>query len=869
MKKLLTLVLAGALTLPAAGIDFEAPMPQREHRAIWMSPFLSATWPMGAITQQNAAARKRLIRNNFAELKRQGINVVYYHVRANCDAAYASSYEPYASSVAGSRGGTPAIDPFAEVVAAGHEYGIEVYAWVNPYRYSSGGTYGAGERNYENSHPEWLIRQTKQIVLNPGIPEVQDRIEAIITEIATNYDIDGMIFDDYFYTSSTPLTADAETFAAYRAAGGTIKDQAAWRRENVNETVRRARDAVKKARPYAVFSIGPAGRISPPNVTDYGLDPAPYGDMNYDELHADCLHWLDEGWLDFLSPQVYWVNYFKGLVEWYSKALDRFDRHNYTSVDCSRLSDNSADIYLGEIDYMRQNMRPEENGVVFFDYGAYMGYYETYGGERLKWGDILARTAFPTPTLQPLQPWRAKYAPAYVTNLAMSGEELTWTEPEGVENHRYAVYRVPVQEVETFTGQREYLLGVSYAPSYKPEGELTDDSVYAVSVYNRYGYEYAPVFMQAMKAPSKPVLTAPKGEAIDLFDFKWEAPAGRYIVEVARDAAFTDVVAMKETTARSIASTDVASLDADGSYYWRVRVLTGGGEAVSDAAEIQPSRIAFTQPAAGESGVDCRSPKFVWTAAEQGTDYVLEISKGRDFLTIIHRAETQSAEYTMPPMTLSSGITYYARVKGTRNGASSLSPTLVFSTADRSDYEAPAFVTPSADGATLHSNEGITVAPWEGLSTVTVQVSNSTSFPSRSGTTSIPLNDFATSTRPMGEVKLSGKALVDGQTYYTRVRGSYMLIGAAGAKYTEYGPVRSFVYSATAGVEAPGAEADAVRVEGDVLYQGAGCTASVYDVAGRLVLSSSAQEVSLAKLPAGCYIIGVRGANNATLKIVR
>ncbi len=174
--------------------------------------------PWGAITQQNAEPRLATPKLRRAQ---QGINVVY-HVRANCDAAYASATSPYAVE----RGGQPrppAIDPFAEVVAAGHEYGIEVYAWVNPAIHREAPTAPASA-TMRNSHPEWLIRQTKQIVLNPGIPEGAGRIEAIITEIATNYDIDGMIFDDYFYVvDSAP--ADAETFAAYRAAGGTIKDR--------------------------------------------------------------------------------------------------------------------------------------------------------------------------------------------------------------------------------------------------------------------------------------------------------------------------------------------------------------------------------------------------------------------------------------------------------------------------------------------------------------------------------------------------------------------------------------------------------------------------------------------------------------------
>lgn len=858
--------------LSVSAFEPTQPMPQREHRAIWMSPMLNYTWPYGNINKANAEARKRNLRDDFANLKATGINTVYYHVRSMCDATYKSSYEPYSSSVTDKRGGTPFFDPFEFVIEAGHEAGLEIYAWVNPYRYSTGKEYGATDLDYEKTHPDWLIRQSNQYILNPGIPEVQDRIEAIITEIAENYDIDGMIFDDYFYTSKSPATVDAETYAAYLAAGGTIKDQMAWRRENVNETVRRAREAVKKARPYAVFCMGPAGRISPPNVGDYGLEPGPHGDMNYNELHADPMHWLDEGWLDFLSPQVYWPEMFNALTDWYSIALPKFGRHLYTSVDCSRLTTYKAKEYLRQIDYMRASLRPNENGVVFFDYGAYVNYNETFDGEFQPWGDILSGNVFKHQALQPLQPWRGQYKHVTVSNVRREGNKAVWDAPAGVENHRYAIYAVPVSEKSAFAGSREHLLGVRYTESCDIPAEYSDCKI-AVSVYDRYGFEYAPLFEgETAGSVAAPELKYPVSgiQPDDLFDFEWSAVPGRYIVEVSESADFSKLCGMAETPESRIASVNVAGLESGKEYYWRVRVLSPEGcEAVSAPMSFISSRVTVLSPEESEAGLST-TPTIKWSAAGEGASYKLEISVTRKFATAVHSVELSETSYTIPAKTLQTGLEYYVRVTASRGGATSQSAIRTFSTEDVSDYAAPVFVNPSADGVTLYSDNRVEVEPWDGMASVTVQISTSTSFPIRSGTQTITLSNFETGTADLGSIKLSGKLLENGKTYYTRARGNYNLTTSSGAKETEYTPIRSFVYNSAAGVDNVSVSDVEAYVEGDVLYIPDASGYEVYDVTGRRVMSGSGErEVSLSSLSSGAYIIRVFTSNICTLKMVK
>ena len=134
---------------------------KREHRATWMSGYIS-DWPTAPITKDNAEETKRIGLANLDSLQRNNFTTVYYHVRTMCDAMYDSKYEPWSSYIAGTRGTTPPLDPLRFILDESHKRGLEVYAWVNPYRYlnssvMTGWGSNGGDKNYENSHPDWLI----------------------------------------------------------------------------------------------------------------------------------------------------------------------------------------------------------------------------------------------------------------------------------------------------------------------------------------------------------------------------------------------------------------------------------------------------------------------------------------------------------------------------------------------------------------------------------------------------------------------------------------------------------------------------------------------------------------------------------------
>lgn len=865
MKKLLlSLLLAvSALGCYAGGEDV-----MREHRAIWFSPMLKSTWPGGRITESGAASSRRQLTTYLTRLQSHGINTLYFHVRAHCDATYESSFEPWSSAVGGSRGTAPGIDPFGTFIEVAHSLGIEVYAWVNPYRYSSGGSYGEGERNYENSHPEWLMSAPDQKILNPGLPEVRQRVVDVCSEVATKYDIDGLIFDDYFYHSSIGLSLDRDLWQAYKDAGGTLS-QADWRRENVNMMVRDVRDAVKAARPYAVFSISPAGRISPDNIASYGLTPGPYGDMNYSDLYADPIYWLSQGWLDFLSPQVYWHSYFNKLTDWYSVAVPHFNRHLYTSVDCSRLSGNASE-YIRQIEYMRSHVRPNESGVVFFDYGAYTNYREVYHGKNTRFGEILRAETFAWNALSPIHHWRTDAVDRQVGPVVRSGNTLSWTAPEGAgaDSRRYALYLLPEgADRASFACQPEYLVQAVYGESYEIPSDA-EAGTYAVAVYDRFSNLHGARFEgSSTLTPGVAPTGLSAGATTALGRLSWtHAGAARYQVEISADASFSTLLGVGETFADEILVADVADLSAGTEYFWRVKAYAADHTmAVSGASTVAVEAFTVTAPTAGANDLST-TPSISWTNAGAGASYTLEIADAEDFTSVAYSVTTEATTLTVPAKTLSTGRRYWVRVTATIGNSSATARTVQCATADRSDYTAPAIVSPGADGVTLHADECVVIAPWEGMTNAYIEISASETFPTRS-TFKQTLSGFATESKAMADVKISSKALVSGNTYYVRVRGGYSLQSASGVKYTDYGTPRSFVYSDQAGVIAPETDAE-IRIDAAaVLHLPAPAPAAVYDLAGRTVYSApAASSHVLSHLPAGVYIVRT---NNTTLKWVK
>jgi uncharacterized lipoprotein YddW (UPF0748 family) len=135
------------------------------------------------------------------ELKKDGVNAIIFQVRPECDALYQSSMEPWSRFLTGAQGKSPSPywDPLAWMVEQCHKRGMELHAWINPYRAKTKTTKELASSHVAIRHPEWVFSYDGQFILNPGIPECRDYICNVVADIVRRYDVDGLHMDDYFY----------------------------------------------------------------------------------------------------------------------------------------------------------------------------------------------------------------------------------------------------------------------------------------------------------------------------------------------------------------------------------------------------------------------------------------------------------------------------------------------------------------------------------------------------------------------------------------------------------------------------------------------------------------------------------------------
>ncbi len=337
-------------------IQFLLPQPQaepmREVRAVWLTSVYNIDWPhstsVSAINQQNR------LREMLDILQETNINTVLFQVRPNADALYQSAYEPWSHWITGQRGQEPAYDPLALVIYEANKRGMEVHAWLNPYRYENiAGQYSGLPGDYSQTHPELIFLHNNKTYFDPGIPATTQLIKSIVADMITNYDLDGVVFDDYFYPSGMPLSADQATWDSFTTEEleelilpyYPTLTRGNFRRASVNRMIKEVNDTIKAINPNMVFGVSPAGIYStqPSAAANWGttLPPGITGADNYNTIFCDPLAWLHDGSVDYLSPQLYWKiggpQDYLTLVEWWGKECERKGKHAYPSIGTYRL----------------------------------------------------------------------------------------------------------------------------------------------------------------------------------------------------------------------------------------------------------------------------------------------------------------------------------------------------------------------------------------------------------------------------------------------------------------------------------------------------------------------------------------------------
>jgi len=298
-----SVLLAAAETYqPVAGVP---PAPPYEFRGAWIATVGNKDWPSApglSVAQQKAELISLL--DTATRLK---LNTVVFQVRPACDAMYASAIEPWSEYLTGVQGRAPQpyYDPLAFAIEEAHRRGLELHAWFNPFR-ARGSVLSPPAPNFiGRTHPSWVRRYGDGLWLDPGEPAVRDYVMRVIMDVVRRYDVDGVHFDDYFYPypvnsdrgTQIPFPDDA-TWRTFGEHSGLSREN--WRRQNINQFIESVYQNIKAAKPWVKFGVSPFGIWQP------GYPPSVRGFNPYAELYADSRLWLANGWVDYLSPQLYW-----------------------------------------------------------------------------------------------------------------------------------------------------------------------------------------------------------------------------------------------------------------------------------------------------------------------------------------------------------------------------------------------------------------------------------------------------------------------------------------------------------------------------------------------------------------------------------
>ena len=339
-----------------------APPPARELRGAWIATVANIDWPSKPglpVNQQKAELISLLDRA--AQLH---LNAVYFQVRPVADALYASPLEPWSEYLTGIQGRMPSpfYDPLALAVTEAHQRGLQLHAWFNPFRAGHPEAKSPPALNHAvRTHPELIRHYGRQIWFDPGEPEAQARALAAVLDVVKRYDVDGVVFDDYFYPYPEKKLGigllDFPDDASWekKSIPSTIEiPRADWRRENINQFVQKVSQSVHTLKPWVQFGISPFG-IWRPGVPA-GIDAKALD--AYGKLYADAPLWLRNGWVDYLAPQLYWPiapreHSFTTLFQWWRQQNPK-GRHVFAALNDAAVGTKFSDDEIGrQIDVVR------------------------------------------------------------------------------------------------------------------------------------------------------------------------------------------------------------------------------------------------------------------------------------------------------------------------------------------------------------------------------------------------------------------------------------------------------------------------------------------------------------------------------------
>lgn len=481
------LLLAAVVTLPAQAVSYA----KREFRGAWIQAV------NGQFQGLSPQAMRQTLTYQLDELQKDGVNAIIFQVRPECDALYPSNIEPWSRFLSGTQGQPPypAWDPLQWMIEQCHARGMELHAWINPYRAKTKNTTALAPSHIARTRPDLVFEYDGQLILNPALQENRDYICRVVTDIVTRYDVDGLHIDDYFYPYPVPgkVIPDDNDYA--RLANG-ISNRADWRRYNVNLFMKQLHETIRKAKPWVKFGVSPFG-IYRNKKSDPARGSNTNGLQNYDDLYADVLFWVENGWVDYCVPQVYWqighpAADYATLTDWWGKHVTK--RPLYIGEDVERTvkfpdPSNPATHQMAAKAALKERYPTIQGSVLWYAKAA----VDNVG----QYGTLLRTTYWRYPALQPLMPFmdnKRPKKPKKVKALQMDNARvLFWTKPKGKkwgdEVKRYVVYGfAPGEKVDT-DNPTKILTITSQTMFTLPQPTQSGKYTYVVTALDRVGNE--------------------------------------------------------------------------------------------------------------------------------------------------------------------------------------------------------------------------------------------------------------------------------------------------------------------------------------------------------------------------------------------
>ena len=451
---------------------------KREFRGAWIQCVNGQFKGMGTERMQ------KTLTYQLDELKKDGCNVIIFQVRPECDALYESSIEPWSYYLTGEQGSRPYPywDPLQWMIEQCHKRGMELHAWINPYRAKTKAAHVNAVNHVVVQHPEWTFQYDGLTLLNPALKQCRDYICQVVKDIVDRYDVDGLHIDDYFYPYPVPGVAIPDK-ANFQANNYGLENQGDWRRLNVNLFIEQLYQTVHSAKPWVKVGISPFGiyrnqKNDPNGSRTNGL-------QNYDDLYADVLLWDREGWMDYCVPQLYWeignkAADYEELIHWWNANITKSDL--YIGEDIERTAKFKQMARKMEL----HTQMPRIKGTVLWYAKAAVDNVGNYGTK-------LRTNYWRYPALQPTMKSidsKAPKKPRKVQVIDVEGQKvLFWTAPKGEgwkdAAVKYAIYRFNQGEKVDINNTSK-LVAISGETHYElPAAEEGRRCVYAITALDR------------------------------------------------------------------------------------------------------------------------------------------------------------------------------------------------------------------------------------------------------------------------------------------------------------------------------------------------------------------------------------------------